>query len=69
MALNVDQNVAVVSVLNLEDVAQQGISSQRLTEVGSGHFELVLLLTSELTLEVVNDPGVFAHLLFDAVYA
>lgn len=61
--LNVDEDVSVVSVFYLENIAQQRIGSETLAKVLSGLFEVLLLW--ELHLKVVDNLGVLAHLLLD----
>ena len=39
MSLNVDHNVAIVTVLDLKDVANETVGGQGLTEVGSSLLE------------------------------
>jgi hypothetical protein len=56
VAFNVNQNVTIVSILDLEDVAQQRVGSQTLAEVVSGMLELSLFgIMAKLLFEVVHD--------------
>ena len=67
--LDIDENVSVVSVLDLEDVAQEGIGCKRLHKVVSGLFEGFCFCAAELLFKVVYDLRVATHRLFDAVDA
>lgn len=67
VALDVDQDVAVVSVLDVQNVAEQRVGRKTPAEVVTSLLVLLLLRATKLLLEVVDDPRVLAHLLLDTV--
>ena len=69
VTLDIDKNISVVSVLDLENVAQERISCKRLNKVVASLFECSRFRAAELLFEVVYDLRVATHLLFDAVDA
>lgn len=65
----VNHDVAVMSILYLEDVADQGVSCKRLAKILSCCFESLASWGTKLVLKVINNPYVLAtKLLLDAGY-
>mmetsp|Transcript_33658 Transcript_33658/g.51947 ORF Transcript_33658/g.51947 Transcript_33658/m.51947 type:complete len:312 (-) Transcript_33658:3040-3975(-) len=65
--LDINKDVTVMSVLDLEDVAEQRVGSQRLAEVLPRLLVLASLGRAELLLEVLLDVRVLSHFLLDAI--
>ena len=55
MSLNINQNILIVSVLDLQDVADQRVCCKRVDEVVNCSLILLRGCLSELVFEVVYD--------------
>ena len=58
MTLNINQNILIVSVFDLQDVANETVCTQRVSEVFDGDLILFGRWLAILTAEVVNNSGV-----------
>ena len=58
VALNIDQDVLIVTILDLENVANKTVSTERIGEVLDGLVVLLRSCLAKLTTEVVDDSGV-----------
>ena len=68
--LNINQNVSVVSIFYLQDVAYERVCGQTFGEVLASDLESFLACASKLVFEIVDDIGVSTmHLLLDSVDA
>ena len=69
MALDVKQNVAVMAIFNLQDIAYEAIGSQTVAEVVLRFLVSVWLLLSKLEFEVVDDHRVRSDFLLNTMNA
>ena len=58
MTLNINQNILIVSVFDLQDVANETVCTQRVSEVFDGDLILFRRWLAILAAEVVNNSGV-----------
>ena len=58
MTLNINQNILIVSVFDLQDVANETVCAQRVSEVFDGDLILFRRWLAILAAEVVNNSGV-----------
>ena len=70
VTFNINQNVSIVSIFDLQDVAYKRVCGQTFAEVLTSKLESFLACATELLLEIVNDIRVSSmHFLFDTVNA
>ena len=58
MTLNINQNILIVPIFDLQDVANETVCTQRVSEVFDGDLILFRRWLAILTAEVVNNSGV-----------
>lgn len=70
VTFDIDQDVSVVSIFYLQDVAYERVCGQAFAEVLASHLESFLACASKLLFEIVDDIGVSTmHFLLDTVNA
>ena len=65
VTFDVNENVLVVSVFDLQDVADQTVGTEGVGEVFNGLLVSLATGFAELLMEVVDDCGVGTRLFFD----
>ena len=69
VAFCINHNIAIVSILNLQNITNQTISSQRLTEIQSRLLKTFGPLTAKLISKIVNKPCIpTSQLLLNPTY-